>query len=51
MQRNEGVHLHTVEKDLDHDETGSFECECSALAEEANELKLNFTIGRCVFFG
>lgn len=50
MQRNEGVHLHTVEKDLDHDETGSFECECSALAEEANELKLNFTIGRCVFF-
>lgn len=50
MQRNEGVHLHTVEKDLDHDETGSFECECSALAEEANELKLNFTIGRCFFF-
>lgn len=50
MKRNEGVHLHTVEKDLDHDETGSFECESSALAEEANELKLNFTIGRCVFF-
>lgn len=47
MQRNERVHLHTVEKNLDHDETGSFEGESSALAEEAKELKLNFTIGGC----
>lgn len=51
MQRNEGVHLHAVQEDLDHDETRRFECESSTLAEEPNELKVDFTVSGCKWKG
>lgn len=51
MQRNEGVHLHAVQQDLNHDETRSFECKSSALAEETNELKMDFTVSGCKWKG
>lgn len=51
MQRNEGVHLHAVQQDLNHDETRSFECESGALAEEPNELKVDFTVSGCKWKG
>lgn len=51
MQRNEGVHLHAVQEDLDHDETRSFECKSGALAEEPNELKVDFTVSGCKWKG
>lgn len=51
MQRNEGVHLHAVQEDLNHDETRSFECKSGALAEEPNELKVDFTVSGCKWKG
>lgn len=45
VQRDKRVHLHAVEQDLDHDETRRLEDNGGALADEADELEVNLSIG------
>lgn len=47
VERHDGVHLHAVEEDLDHDKTRRLKDDSGALADEAHELKVELTVGSC----
>ncbi len=48
VERHNGVHLEAVEQDLDHDQARRLEDDGSALADEAEHLKVELAVGSCL---
>lgn len=45
VERDDWVHLHSVEENLDHDETRCLKDDSCALADKADHLKVDFSVG------
>ena len=45
MKRDQRVHLHTVQEDLNHDKPGRLEDDGQALDDEAEQIKTELAIG------